>query len=163
MLYRELHGLAERELRRGAADLTLGTTTLLHEAYLNVARREGVNFASRAQFLSYAGRAMRGLMLDYIRRRRTRKRGGEFHITASGAELVSGEEAGSVEQLEALGAALDALAAVDPPLAQLVDLHFFGGFSFAELAELRGVSERTIQRDWRKARLLLHRVVRDAG
>jgi RNA polymerase sigma factor (TIGR02999 family) len=161
-LYRELHGLAERELRRGGPDLTLGTTTLLHEAYLNIAQREGVGFASRAQFLTYAARAMRGLMIDYVRRRQAKKRGGEFHITASGADLTPAEEAESVEALEALGVALDALATVDAPLAQLVDLHFFGGFSFVELAELRGVAERTVQRDWRKARLLLHRVLQDS-
>ncbi|HKT61891.1 MAG TPA: ECF-type sigma factor [Gemmatimonadales bacterium] len=161
-LYRELHGLAERELRRGGRELTLGTTTLLHEAYLNIAQREGVGFASRAQFLTYAARAMRGLTIDYVRRRRAKKRGGEFHITASEADVAPAEDAGSVEALEALGAGLDALAAVDPPLAQLVDLHFFGGFSFAELAELRGISERTVMRDWRKARLLLHRVLQDS-
>ena len=87
-LYGELHGIAERELRRGDSELTLGTTTLLHEAYLNVARREGVQFATRGQFLAYAARAMRGLMIDYVRRRRAKKRGGEFHITASGVEEV---------------------------------------------------------------------------
>jgi RNA polymerase sigma factor (TIGR02999 family) len=161
-LYRELHGLAERELRRGGPDLTLGTTTLLHEAYLNIARREGVGFASRAQFLSYAARAMRGLTIDYVRRRLARKRGGEFHITGSGADLVPAEPPESVEKLEALAVALDALAEVDPPLAELVDLHFFGGFAFGELAELRGVSERTVLRDWRKARLLLHRVLQES-
>jgi RNA polymerase sigma factor (TIGR02999 family) len=163
-LYRELHGLAERELRRGGPDLTLGTTTLLHETYLNIARREGVAFASRAQFLGYAARAMRGLMIDYVRRRLAKKRGSEFHLTGeSHADLASSGEVESVERLEALALALDALAEVDAPLAQLVDLHFFGGFSFAELAELRGISERTVLRDWRKARLLLHRVMQDVG
>jgi RNA polymerase sigma factor (TIGR02999 family) len=162
-LYRELHGLAERELRRGGPDLTLGATTLLHEAYLNIAQREGVGFASRAQFLTYAARAMRGLMIDYVRRRLAKKRGSEFHITSeSSADLAQGEDGEAVERLEALAVALDALGSVDPPLAQLVDLHFFGGLTFAELAELRGVSERTVLRDWRKARLLLHRVMQDS-
>lgn len=156
-LYRELHTIAERELHRGGSELTLGTTTLLHEAYLNISQREGVHFATRGQFLAYAARAMRGLMIDYARRRRAKKRGGEFHITSSGGEAASG--ATPVEQLEQLGAALDTLAGVDGELAQLVDLHFFCGFSFAELADLRGVSERTIQREWRKARLLLHRTL----
>jgi RNA polymerase sigma factor (TIGR02999 family) len=155
-LYRELHAIAERELRRGVPELTLGTTTLLHEAYLNIAEREGVGFASREQFLGYAARAMRGLTIDYVRRRQAKKRGGEFHITSSGLELAAAPEGDSAEQLEQLGTALDTLAGIDPALAQLVDLHFFCGFSFAELAKLRGVSERTVQRDWRKARLLLH-------
>lgn len=160
-LYRELHGIAERELRRGGAELTLGTTTLLHEAYLNISRREGVQFASRGQFLAYAARAMRGLMIDYARRRRAKKRGGEFHITSSGAEPAPEDPADNGLDIEQLGAALESLADVDPELAQLVDLHFFCGFTFAELAELRGVSERTVQRDWRKARLLLHRALQD--
>ena len=82
-LYGELHAIAERQLRRGGPELTLGTTTLLHEAYLNIAEREGVAFASRAHFLGYAARAMRGLTIDYVRRRQAKKRGGEFQITAS--------------------------------------------------------------------------------
>jgi RNA polymerase sigma factor (TIGR02999 family) len=158
-LYRELHHIAERELRRGGSDLTLGTTTLLHEAYLNIANREGVEFATRGQFLAYAARAMRGLMIDYARRDRTLKRGGEFHITADGADLAPAPV--PAEDLEGLGTALETLGQLEKGLAELVDLHFFCGFSFAEIAEMRGVSERTVYRDWRKARLLLHRSLQD--
>jgi RNA polymerase sigma factor (TIGR02999 family) len=158
-LYRELHHIAERELRRGGSSLTLGTTTLLHEAYLNIADREGVEFASRGQFLAYAARAMRGLMIDYSRRDRTLKRGGEFHITADGAERAPSPVLS--EDLEGLGAALETLGQLDLRLAELVDLHFFCGFSFAEIAEMRSISERTVYRDWRKARLLLHRSLQD--
>ena len=158
-LYRELHSIAERELNRRGSDLTLGTTTLLHEAYLNIAGREGMAFASRAHFLGYAARAMRGLTIDYVRRRRAKKRGGEFHITGPALSEKEPIDGDSPEKLEELSAALDALGEIDAELAQLVDLHFFCGFSFVELAELRGVSERTVQRDWRKARLLLHRTL----
>lgn len=158
VLYAELHALAERQLRRGGAELTLGTTTLLHEAYLSIAAREGLQFVTRGQFLAYAARAMRGLTIDYVRQRRAKKRGGEFQITNSGIEEVL-DHGASVEDLEQLGEALDALAEVNRDLAQLVDLHFFCGFSFTELAQLRGVSERTVHRDWRKARLLLHRTL----
>ena len=158
-LYRELHSIAERELHQRGSELTLGTTTLLHEAYLNIAGREGIQFATRAQFLGYAARAMRGLMIDYVRRRRAKKRGGEFHITTVGDEDTPSADGMSSEELLQLGVALETLEAVDPSLAQLVDLHFFCGFSFGELAELRGVSERTVQRDWRKARLLLHHAI----
>jgi RNA polymerase sigma factor (TIGR02999 family) len=160
-LYRELHTLAERQLHRGGTELTLGTTTLLHEAYLNIASREGIQFAGRAHFLAYAARAMRGLMIDYARRKRAKKRGGEFYITSSGVDNAAGDNPAAAEELEQLGTALETLAQVDPGLARLVDLHFFCGFSFAELAELGGVSERTIQRDWRKARLLLHRALKE--
>lgn len=155
-LYRELHSIAERQLRRGGSNLTLGTTTLLHEAYLSISAREGVEFADRGHFLAYASRAMRGLTIDYVRRRQARKRGGEFRITSSSGEEVAAEGELSSESLENLSVALDELAAVDSQLAELVDLHFFCGFSLVELAGMRGVSERTVQRDWRKARLLLH-------
>ena len=159
-LYQELHRIAERQLHQGGSDLTLGTTTLLHEAYLNIANREGVTFATRGQFLGYAARAMRGLMLDYARRRQAKKRGGEFQITSTGADAAA--DAVRPEELEQLDGALNTLAVADPALAQLVDLHFFCGFSLTELATLQGVSERTIQRNWRKARLLLHRAMQDA-
>jgi RNA polymerase sigma factor (TIGR02999 family) len=158
-LYRELHCIAERELRRGGNELTLGTTSLLHEAYMNIAGREGTEFATRGQFLAYAARAMRGLLIDYVRQRRAKKRGGEFDITAADGEVVPLEAGLSAEDLADLGSALDTLKEFEPALAQLVDLHFFCGFSLGEVAELRGVSERTIQREWRKARLLLHRAL----
>ena len=159
-LYDELHGLAERQLRRGGGHLTLGTTTLLHEAYLNLADREAARFPDRGRFLAYASRAMRGLVVDYARRRQAKKRGGEFHITSSGdAPAPPGEDA-SPDSLERLSVALDTLTGLAPALAELVDLHFFSGFSLVEIAELRGVSDRTVQRDWRKARLLLHRLLR---
>jgi RNA polymerase sigma factor (TIGR02999 family) len=158
-LYRELHSIAERQLRQGGTDLTLGTTTLLHETYLDIAGREGLEFATRGQFLAYAARAMRGLTIDYVRQRRAKKRGGEFQITRSGAEVVALEDGAGPEDVVQLGAALDVLAGSDQDLAQLVDLHFFCGFTFAEIAELRGVSERSVYRDWRKARLLLHRTL----
>lgn len=161
MLYRELHTLAQRHLRNQPAHFTLGTTTLLHEAYLKIAAREGMEFANRSHFLGYAARAMRGLVIDYCRRRGAVKRGGNQHVAPLDEELAAaGIEA--PQSLEALGAALDTLGQASPELAELVDLHFFCGFSFTELAELRGVSERTIQRDWRKARLLLHRTLKES-
>jgi RNA polymerase sigma factor (TIGR02999 family) len=160
-LYRELHAIAERQLHRGGSELSLGTTTLLHEAYLNIRGREGVEFPDRNRFLAYAARAMRGLMIDYARRSRTRKRGGHLHLMPAWTELAAAEAAVPTGDLEQLGAALDRLARVDAELAQLVDLHFFGGFSLTELAELRGVSRRTVQRDWTRARLLLHRMLQD--
>jgi len=159
VLYDELHRLADRQLRRSSPDLTLSTTTLLHEAYLNMAGRESVNFPDRARFLAYASRAMRGLVIDYARRRQAKKRGGEFHITSSGVENAAADGDAPSATLEQLSEGLDTLADVDPGLAQLVDLHFFSGFTLTEIAAMRGVSERTVQRDWRKARLLLHRTL----
>ena len=161
-LYAELHRLADRELRRMGPQLSLGTTTLLHEAYLDLAGRDGVRFPDRARFMSYAARAMRGLVIDYVRWSRAQKRGGgAYEITLTGDGAQASPAANETEELQRLSDALDELAGLDPALAQLVDLHFFCGYTFVEIAELRGVSERTVQRDWRKARLLLHRTLMD--
>jgi len=163
LLYNELHRLAESTLRRAGAPLTLGTTTLLHEAYLNVAGRDGIGFEDRARFLSYLSRAMRGLVIDYARRRLAQKRGRLLEITLVGdpdaAQPIARPQ--SSEELIRLGDALAELAQLEPALSELVDLHFFCGFTFPEIAALRGVSERTVQRDWRKARLLLHQTLTD--
>lgn len=155
-LYHELHRLAEYNLRRAVSTITLDTTSLLHEAYLNMSGRKDVAFTDEVRFLAYASRAMRGLVIDYARRRRALKRGRHLEITLAGDELPP-ESVRQAEELEQLGDAIEELARLDPALAELVDLHFFCGFSFIEIAELRGSSERTVQRDWRKARLLLQR------
>jgi RNA polymerase sigma factor (TIGR02999 family) len=159
-LYQELHRLAQRELRRSAF-LTMSPTTLLHETYLNLSERDAVSFPDRAHFLAYASRAMRGLLIDYVRSRRAQKRGGAFEITALPTEIPAGDA--GTDQLDGLGEALEALGEVEPRLAHIVDLKFFCGFSFAEIAELLGISERTAQRDWDKARILLQRFLRDGS
>jgi RNA polymerase sigma factor (TIGR02999 family) len=161
ILYHELHRLAEHNLRHPGAALTLGTTTLLHETYLDIAGRENLAFADRPRFLAYASRAMRGLVIDYVRSRRAKKRGRQFEITLSGDEPPSALAMQKAAELQRLGDALDELAELEPALAELVDLHFFCGFSFGEIATLRKISERTVQREWRKARLLLHHALLD--
>lgn len=161
LLYRELHGLARHHLHRQSGGITLGTTTLLHEAYLNLSARPDVRFPDRARFLGYASRAMRGLVIDYARRRGAAKRGGEFHLLSLEDEEnpPAAESTLNAADLEELSEALDQLARVDHDLAELVDLHFFCGLSFVEIAALRNVSDRTVQRDWKKARLILHRAL----
>lgn len=160
LLYDELRRLADHHLRR-AHGLTLTTTSLVHETYLNMADRVGNSFPDRARFFAYASRAMRGLVIDYARRRNAKKRARGFEITLTGADVAQAEPGG--EDLEALDEALSELAAWSPSLAEVVDLHFFGGFTFAEIGEIRGVSERTVQREWRKARLLLHQAMHEGG
>ena len=160
VLYDELHRLAQRELRRGAF-LTMSPTTLLHETYLNLSGRESAAFPDRAHFLAYASRAMRGLIIDYVRSRCAQKRGGGFEITSLPTEAPAG--APEDGELEGIGEALNALGEIAPRLAQVVDLKFFCGFSFAEIAGVMGTSERTAQRDWDKARILLQHHLRDQG
>ena len=161
LLYGELHRLAQHALRRDGGALTVGPTTLLHEAYLNIAGRQDVAFADRSRFLAYASRAMRGLVIDFARRRQASKRGRLLEITLSGDEEPSADASRSAAELVQIGDVLSELADLEPSLAEVVDLHFFCGFSFGEIAALRRVSERTVQRDWRKARLLMHRALRD--
>ncbi len=158
-LYSELHRLARRELARRGSAGTLGATTLLHEAYLEIAARNGASFPDEARFMRYATRVMRGLIIDHARNRRAQKRGGQFHITAVDVDNVERDGADDRE-LALVGAALDDLAVADASLAEVVDLKFFCGFSFAEIAAMRGVSERTVQRDWEKARIYLHGCIR---
>jgi len=160
-LYRELHRLARRQLHANASGLTLGATTLLHEAYLDISSR-GAAFPDRARFFAYAARAMRGLIIDYVRERQALKRGGGFHLTSLDTEIAEAVPAAQGTDLPQLGDALDELAVAEPALAELVELKFFCGFSFVEIAAMRGVSERTVQRDWNKARLYLHEVLREA-
>jgi RNA polymerase sigma factor (TIGR02999 family) len=160
-LYAELHRLARRELARNGHGATIGTTTLLHEAYLDISGRTGTVFPDRARFMAYASRVMRGLIISYLRNRQAQKRGGGFELTTIGDGVAAPAPDG--HGLQRLSDALDELAATDPGLAQVVDLKFFCGFSLREIATMRGVSERTVQRDWEKARIYLHDAIVDEG
>lgn len=157
-LYSELHRMAKRQLHRNAFGSTLGATTLLHETYLDIAGRDP-GFPDRARFFAYTARAMRGLIIDHVRERRAIKRGGQFHLTALTTEV--GEAAAALNDMEPLDDALRELERIDAPLAELVDLKFFCGFSFNDIAAMRGVSERTVQRDWNKARVYLRHTLHD--
>jgi RNA polymerase sigma factor (TIGR02999 family) len=152
-LYQELRQVAARELRRSGAHLAISPTTLLHEAYLDLAGRAGTAFPDRPHFIAYASKAMRGLVIDFVRERRAQKRGGNFRITR--LETAADIAPSQADDLSRVSDALDALVTTDPALAQVVDLKYFCGFSFREIAAVRGVSERTVQRDWEKARLFL--------
>ena len=159
-LYAQLRQIAQSALRRAGPQLTVSPTTLLHEAYLKISAREAARFPDRVRFMAYASRAMRRLVIDFVRERRAIKRGAAFEITAMPEEAA--EFAVDGNELQRISDGLDELAGVDPALAELVDLKFFCGFSFAEIGALRGVSERTVQRDWNKARLFLHDALRDS-
>ena len=158
VLYRELHRLARSQLQRNSGALTLGATTLLHEAYLDISARTA-SFPDKPRFFAYAARAMRGLIIDDVRERHAIKRGGEFHLTQLDTQVA--EQEASFDDLAPLEDALLELADADPALAELVDLKFFCGFSLGEIAAMRNVSERTVQRDWSKARLFLHGTLKE--
>jgi RNA polymerase sigma factor (TIGR02999 family) len=155
VLYSELHRLARHELARHSPSLGISPTTLLHEAYLDLAAQTGSVFPDRPRFMSYAARVMRSLVIDYVRNRSAYKRGGQFQFTFEAYDLPG--DAPAHGQLVDISRALDELAKTDAAGAEVVDLKFFCGFSFAEIAALRGVSERTVQRSWERARIYLHR------
>jgi len=160
-LYAELHRLARWELARLGGGMSLGVTTLLHTAYLEMAPRGGSRFPDQPRFMKYAARVMRGLIVEHARSRQALKRGGGFQITALTTDVADG--AVDEAELTRISDALDELAAIDAPLAEVVDLRFFCGFSFAEIAAMRGVSVRTVQRQWESARVYLHRAVGGQG
>lgn len=156
-LYGELHRLARRQLAN-RSDVSISTTTLIHEAYLDMAEREGPCFVDQGRFMAYAAKVMRGLIIDHVRNRLAIKRGGRFELTSL---TTSVEDSISDDQeLTRISQALDGLSHIDSSLSEIVDLKFFCGFSFLEIANMRGMSERTVQRKWEKARIYLHRNLR---
>ena len=153
--------MARRELAKRGGGVTLSATTLLHDAYLNIAGREGTAFPDRNRFMGYASRVMRGIIIDYARSRQAQKRGGLFEITSLKTDVA--EKVADAEELTRISEALDELATVDERLSRIVDLKFFCGFSFVEIAGMLDLSERTVQRDWEKARIYLHQRLQHGG
>jgi RNA polymerase sigma factor (TIGR02999 family) len=157
-LYSELHKVAKSELARRGGEVSISATTLLHEAYLAMAARGDPAFPDRPRFMGYAARVMRRLIIDHARERQALKRGGLFEITSLDTNTM--ENSVDHRELAEIGDALDELGKVEPALAEIIDLKFFCGLSFGEIAAMRDVSERTVQRNWERARLYLHRKIR---
>lgn len=153
-VYDELKRLAHRHLAGAGAQDTLSTTELVHEAYIKLARGSQ-QWQSRAHFFGAASSAMRQVLVDFARRRQAAKRGGD----AGRVSLRSGDATLEVEldEMLALDTALNRLNAVDPRLREVVELRFFGGLPETEIAGMLGVTARTVERDWVKARLFLLR------
>ncbi len=157
LVYDELRGMAHGRLRRRQPGQTLNTTALVHEAYLKLIDQTRAQYNDRSHFLAVASVAMRHILVDYARRRTAGKRGGpERDVTLD--DLQPGIIA-RAEEILAIHQALESLAELNERLARLVELRFFGGLSVAETAEVLEVSERTVKRDWRKARAFLYRTL----
>jgi len=158
LVYDELRVMARRQLRGRRPGQTLTTTALVHEVYLKLVDQNGLPWQDHSHFFSVASIAMRHILVDSARRRIAKKRGGEdVRIPLDELRLGGGEpdaEARAVEIL-AIDRALTGLAELNERLSQLVELRFFAGLTEEEAAEVMGTSERTVRRDWRKARAFL--------
>ena len=149
-LYDELRRIAHRRLRAERTGHTLSTTALVHEAYLKLADQTRARFASRSHFLVVASQAMRRILVGYARRVRAGKRGGDWRRLDFDAVEIPVED--RAEALLALDAAMERLAGLNPRLGQVVECRFFGGMTEEEVAAALGVTERTVRRDWIKAK-----------
>lgn len=154
LVYEELRRIANHYIRAERPDHTLQPTALVHEAYLRLIDQRTANYAGRIHFYSVAATLMRRIVVDHARRRNADKRGGGRVVS-----LDSGIDAALKESEDVVGVdeALQRLAAIDPRQARVVELRFFGGLSNEETAQVLGISERTVKRDWTMARAWLHR------
>jgi RNA polymerase sigma factor (TIGR02999 family) len=149
-LYDELRRIAHRRLGAERTGHTLSTTALVHEAYLKLADQTRAQFTSRSHFLAVASQAMRRILVAYARRVKTEKRGGHWRRLDFDAVEIPVEE--RAEALVALDAAMERLAGLNPRLSRVVECRFFGGLTEEEVAAALGVTERTVRRDWIKAK-----------
>ena len=156
-VYDDLLNVARRQLAARERGVTLSTTGLLHEAYLKLVEQSRVAWRDRGHFFALVSIAMRHVLADRARARVAQKRGGERHRITLDGDLVAAND--QAEALLMLNDAIDRLELVDPRLARVVDCRFFGGMNDDEIAEALGVTPRTVQRDWLKARMLLRRAL----
>ena len=159
VLYDDLRLLARAKLRRSAPMTVLDTTALVHESYLRFLRTGDLKVEDRPHFLAYAARVMRSIVVDLIRSRLADRHGGDaLHVTLN-TEIA---ESASVREDEVImvNDALEELATIDPRLVKVVEMRYFAGMSEDEIAESLGVSVRTVERDWEKARLFLYRALK---
>lgn len=160
LVYEELRRLARAYLRRERGDHTLQPTALVNEAYLKLVDQASVSWQNRHHFYGIAARMMRRVLVDHARERAAEKRGGaRRRVSLEEADVTTFERAA---ELVALDEALQKLSAVFPRKAQVVEMRFFGGFGVDEAAEILGVSDKTVMREWESAKLWLYREL-DAG
>ena len=153
-LYPELRRIARLRLARDDRGTLLDTTSLVHECYLKFANAERVQASDRAHFLAYSATAMRSIVVDFARARQAERRGGGARNLTLDSVIADGMPAGEDEVI-GVHEALDDLATLDGRLARVVEMRYFGGMTEVEIAEVLGLSDRTVRRAWEKARLLL--------
>jgi RNA polymerase sigma factor (TIGR02999 family) len=155
LVYQELRGLALRYMRQERADHTLQATALVNEAYLRLVDVNRIQWQNRSHFLAVAAQTMRRILVEFARHRHRQKRGGDaVHVTLDHAPEIAQEDG---LDLVALNDALAALATFDPRMSQVVELRFFGGLTVEETADVLKVSQETVMRDWKTAKVWLLR------
>jgi RNA polymerase sigma factor (TIGR02999 family) len=152
--YPELRRLARARLRSGGRNTLLDTSSLVHEWYVRFVQSGRIRLEDRAHFMNYAGRAMRSVIVDFARRRQAARRGGGAVRESLSIEAVDGALAGE-EQILRVHEAVEELARLEPRMAQVVELRYFAGLTEKEIASALGLADRTVRRDWEKARLFL--------
>jgi RNA polymerase sigma factor (TIGR02999 family) len=159
LMYGELKRLARAHLRKNGRPATLDTTMLVHESFLRFARQAGYTPADKRAFYSYVGKVMRGVVLDVVRERQARKRGGGQVLVT----LTTGVADRPREdvRLVAIDDALNALEQIAPDLRELIEMRYFGGLTIGQVSEISGKSVRTIEREWEKGRMLLRQLIQE--
>lgn len=158
-VYPDLRRIAHARLRRGFADPDLGTTALVNECYLKLREAERLNATDRAHFLAYTATAMRSIIVDIARSQASARHGANaLHVTLD--DDLGGEYGAAEEQILRVHEALEEVGKLDERLARLVEMRYFGGLNDLEIAEGLGITDRTVRRDWQKARVLLASALR---
>src|SRR5262249_4097660 len=158
--YADLHALAHRRLSRTQRGAMLDTTSLVHESFLRFVNAGAVKLADRQHFIRYAASVMRSVIVDFVRHASAERRGGDAaHITL---QTQLGDHGAAEDEIIRVHEALDELASFDKRLVQVVEMRYFAGMTEQEIADALGINERTVRRDWEKARLLLAEALFDS-
>jgi RNA polymerase sigma factor (TIGR02999 family) len=157
LIYNDLRSIAKQQLRRSWDVGTLCSTVLVNESYLKLLGGSSVTFADRAHFFSLASKAIRQIILNYAESKSAQKRGADWQRVTLDQTLAGDEQ--RIEQVIEVGYALQELDSIDPKLAQLIEMKFFAGMTEVEIAEVWGVTDRTVRRNWIKAKALLAQVL----
>ncbi len=157
MVYNQLHGLAYRQIIN-EPNLSLTKTALVHELYLKLFRQKKLDLEGKTHFFAIAARSMRQILIDYARKKKREKRGGKIQTVTYVDEIIKAEQ--EVDNLICIDQALNNLAEFDHRMAEIVELHYFGGLSHDQIAKLLNISERTVYRDWATARGWLYKEIK---
>ena len=154
LVYDDLHRMARARLAQNSPLTLLDPTSLVHEAYLRLHRAGRIDLDSRGRFMAYSAQMLRAIIVDFARRRAADRRGGDVvHVTLN--TEIAASVGNTEDDVERISDAVDELAATDPRLKQVIEMRYFAGLTEQEVAEALGLTERTVRRDWQRARLLL--------